>query len=51
MQGLRVSQDPAPGVGKSGPMQDAAAKVVLASGSPEVTADALASRPAKTLKP
>ena len=51
MQGLRVSQDAGPDAGRAEPMQDAAAKVELASGSPEVTADALASRPAKTLKP
>jgi hypothetical protein len=51
MQGLQVSQDAGLGAGRVEPMQEAAAKVELASGSPEVTADALASRPAKTLKP
>ena len=51
MQGLQVSEDAGLGAGRVEPMQDAAAKVELALGSPEVTADALASRPAKTLKP
>lgn len=49
MQGLQVSKDA--GLGRVEPMQDAAAKVELALGGSEVTADALASRPAKTLKP
>ena len=51
MQGLRVSEDAGRGAQKVDPMPDGAAKIKLASGSPEITANALASQPAKTLNP
>ena len=51
MQGLRVSSEAARAPERLEFMPDGAAKVELASGSPEVTADALASQPAKTLAP
>ena len=51
MQGLRVSSEAARAPERLEPMPDGTARVELASGSPEVTADALASQPAKTLAP
>ena len=51
LQGLRVSPEAARAPGRLDPMPDGTARVELASGSPEVTADALASQPAKTLAP
>ena len=51
MQGLRVSSEAARAPEELDPMPDGTARVELASGSPEVTADALASQPAKTLTP
>lgn len=50
IQGLSVSQDAGKGPGAVSPMPDGAAWAELASGSPEVTADALASQPAKTME-
>jgi len=51
MQGLRVSEDAGRGAQKVDPMPDGVAKIKLALGSPEITASALASQPAKTLDP
>jgi len=51
MQGLRVSEDAGRGAQKVDPMPEGAAKIKLASGSPEMTANALASQPAKTMDP
>ena len=51
MQGLRVSSGAVTASEMLDPMLDGTARVELASGSPEVTADALASQPAKTLAP
>ena len=51
LQGLRVSSEAARAPERLELMPDGTARVELASGSPEVTADALAPQPAKTLVP